>query len=74
MDAFTYHIWMNSYSCLNDIGEIERIYEEMKRLGKICWRTYSGLVAIYMKTKLTKKAESVLNRLEEEVNPRQRDA
>ncbi|KAL2323724.1 hypothetical protein Fmac_028103 [Flemingia macrophylla] len=74
--AFTYHVWMNSCAALNDLGGVERVYEEMKRQdgNKIGWQTYSNLAAIYSKVKDFEKAEEMLKNLEKQVKPRQREA
>lgn len=76
MSAFTYHVWMNSYACSNDIEGVERVYEEMKKEDedKINWQTYSNLAAIYVKTKHFEKAELMLKVVRKMVEPRQREA
>jgi len=76
MTEFTYTVWMNSCAALNDIGGVERVYEEMKREDedKIDWKTYSNLAAIYVKAGQFEKAEWMLKRLEEIVKPRQRES
>ncbi|KAK7278168.1 hypothetical protein RJT34_23193 [Clitoria ternatea] len=76
MSAFTYYVWMNSCASLNDLDEVERIYEEMKRVDgdKVNWQAYSNLAAIYTKAKDLEKAEMMLKLLENEVKPSQRDA
>ncbi|KAI4301522.1 hypothetical protein L6164_034792 [Bauhinia variegata] len=75
MNSFTYHVWMNSFSSLNDIAGAERVYEEMKKEDeqKISWITYSNLAAIYVKAEQFEKAESALKMLEKEAKPRQRE-
>jgi pentatricopeptide repeat protein len=78
MTEFTYTVWMNSCAALNDIGGVERVYEEMKRededKDKIDWKTYSNLAAIYIKAGFFEKAELMLKRLEEIVKPVQRES
>lgn len=72
LNAFTYNVWMQSYSMLNDIKGVERVFQEVKSVGgKLCdWSTYSNLADAYIKAGLNEKAELALNRLEEEMGPR----
>ncbi|WOH01533.1 hypothetical protein DCAR_0520917 [Daucus carota subsp. sativus] len=66
--VFSYNIWMTSYSCLNDIKGVERVYEEMIYSGQHCdWTTYSNMAVAYVKAGLHEKAESTLKRVEEEI-------
>lgn len=75
MTEFTYILWMNSCAALNDLGEVERVYEEMKREDedKIDWKTYSNLAAIYIKAGFFEKAELMLKKVERVMKPRQRE-
>ncbi|KAK3034629.1 hypothetical protein RJ639_033584 [Escallonia herrerae] len=76
LSTFSYNIWMNSLSCLNDIEGAERVLEEMEREdAKECdWSTYSNLAAIYVKAGLNEKADLALKRLEKEMQPGNRQA
>ncbi|XP_006349176.1 pentatricopeptide repeat-containing protein At1g02370, mitochondrial [Solanum tuberosum] len=74
--TFSYNIWMNSYSCLDDIEGVERVFEELKQENaKECdWTTYSNLAVAYVKAGHNEKAELALKKLEEEMGPRNRQA
>lgn len=66
--VFSYNIWMTSYSCLNDIEGVERVYEEMINNGQQCdWTTFSNMAVAYVKAGLHEKAESVLKKVEEKI-------
>lgn len=66
--TFIYNLWMSSYSSLNDIQGVERVFEEIKKDGqtKCDWTTYSNLAIAYMKAGLNEKAELALKKCEEE--------
>ncbi|PHU30555.1 hypothetical protein BC332_02648 [Capsicum chinense] len=74
--TFSYNILMTSYSCLDDIEGVERVFEEIKQENaKECdWTTYSNLAAAYVKAGHKEKAELALKKLEEEMEPRNREA
>lgn len=74
--TFSYNIWMNSYSCLDDIEGVERVFEEIKQENakKCDWTTYSNLAISYVKAGHNEKAELALKKLEEEMGPRNRQA
>ncbi|CAN4112808.1 unnamed protein product [Withania somnifera] len=74
--TFSYNIWMNSYSCLDDIQGVERVFEEIKQENaKECdWTTYSNLAVAYVRAGHNEKAELALKKLEEEMEPRNREA
>ncbi|XP_059311789.1 pentatricopeptide repeat-containing protein At1g02370, mitochondrial-like [Lycium ferocissimum] len=74
--TFSYNILMNSYSCLDDIEGVERVFEEIKQENaKECdWTTYSNLAVAYVKAGLHEKAVLALKKLEEEMDPRNREA
>lgn len=74
--TFSYNILMNSYSCLDDIEGVERVFEEIKQENaKECdWTTYSNLSVAYVKAGHNEKAELALKKLEEEMGPRNREA
>lgn len=76
LNAFTYNVWMQSYSLLNDIEGVERVFQEVKEEGgKLCdWTIYSNLAGAYIKAGLHEKAELALKRLQEEMGPRNQQA
>ncbi|PSR85938.1 Pentatricopeptide repeat-containing protein [Actinidia chinensis var. chinensis] len=76
LGTFSYNILMHSYSCLNDIEGVERVIKEMEEENEkeIDWTTYSNLAAVYVKAGLREKAESALQKVEEEMGPRNRSA
>ncbi|CAK9152884.1 unnamed protein product [Ilex paraguariensis] len=76
LDTFSYNILMQSYSCMNDIDGVERVFEEIKKdNGKMCeWTTYSNLAVVYVKAGLHEKAKLALKELEENMGPRNREA
>lgn len=75
LDNLTYIVWMQSYSHLNDIDGVERVFYEMcnECEDKCRWTTYSNLASIYVKAELFEKAELALKKLEE-MKPRDRKA
>ncbi|XP_016468967.2 pentatricopeptide repeat-containing protein At1g02370, mitochondrial-like [Nicotiana tabacum] len=74
--TFSYSILMNSYSCLDDIEGVERVFEEIKQenVEECDWTIYSNLAVAYVKAGLHDKAELALKKLEEEMGPRNREA
>ncbi|GAV83065.1 PPR domain-containing protein [Cephalotus follicularis] len=72
--SYSYNVWMQSYASLNDIEGVERVLEEVVKVGedKCTWTTYSNLAGIYVKAGLFEKAELALKRLEKKI-PRQRE-
>lgn len=76
LSTFSYNILMHSYSCLDDIEGVERVFGDMQKENEqVCdWTTYSNLAAAYVKAGLHDKAELALTRLEEEMGPRNRFA
>lgn len=74
--TFTFNIWMQCLSHLNDIDGVERVFEEMIRdsIVERDWTTYSNLAVVYVKAGLRDKAEAALKKLETEMGPLKRDA
>ncbi|XP_052209876.1 pentatricopeptide repeat-containing protein At1g02370, mitochondrial-like [Diospyros lotus] len=72
LDTVSYNMYMRSYSGLNDIEGVERVFEEMMKEDEqtIDWTTYSSLASFYVKAGLNEKAASALRQLEEEMGPK----
>ncbi|KAL8149147.1 hypothetical protein AgCh_006234 [Apium graveolens] len=69
LSVHTYNIWMTSYSQMNDIEGVERVFEEMNVNNgeeQYNWTAYSNLAAAYVKAGHKEKAESALKKLEAE--------
>lgn len=69
LTVHTYNIWMTSYSQMNDIEGVERVFEEMKVKNgeeQYDWTTFSNLAVAYVKVGHKEKAESALQKLEAE--------
>ncbi|KAK4493555.1 hypothetical protein RD792_017925 [Penstemon davidsonii] len=75
-NTYAYNLLMHSYSCLNDIEGVERVFEEMKRGNKkhCDWTTYSNLAILYNRAGLREKAELALKKLENEMGSDNREA
>lgn len=65
-DTFTYNIWMKSCAAMSGIGAVEKVFDEMKRDGRISadWTTYSNLATIYVDAGIVVKADSALKEME----------
>lgn len=76
LSTFTYNILMHSYSCLDDIQGVERVFEEIMQEGgkKYDWTTFSNLAVSYVNAGLNEKAVLALKRVEQEMGPRNREA
>lgn len=68
-DTFTYNIWMKSCAAMSGIGAVEKVFDEMKRDGRVGadWTTYSNLAAIYVDAGIVAKAESALKEMEKKM-------
>ncbi|KAL1816516.1 hypothetical protein ACET3Z_019090 [Daucus carota] len=70
LGVHTYNIWMTSYSQMNDIEGVERVFEEMQVNNgeeQNSWTAYSNLAAAYVRAGLKEKAESALKKVEAEI-------
>ncbi|KAL6983731.1 hypothetical protein U1Q18_017110 [Sarracenia purpurea var. burkii] len=65
-DSYTYNVWMRALAAVSDISGVERVFDEMKRDGRVTgdWTTYSNLASIYVDLGLFEKAEKALKELE----------
>ncbi|KAL8149143.1 hypothetical protein AgCh_006231 [Apium graveolens] len=70
LDMFSYIIWMDSYSSLNNIEAVERVFEEVKlEYGEqnYDWTILSNLASSYVNAGLNEKAELALRELEKKI-------
>ncbi|KAL1816518.1 hypothetical protein ACET3Z_019092 [Daucus carota] len=70
LDMFSYSVWMGSYSSLNDIEAVKRVFEEVNLIyGKqnYDWTIISNLASAYVNVGLNEKAELTLKELEKKV-------
>ncbi|KAL1816517.1 hypothetical protein ACET3Z_019091 [Daucus carota] len=70
LSVHTYNIWITSYTCLKDIEAAEKVFEEITHNNGAVqhdWTTFSNLAVAYVKAGLYEKAESTLEKMEEEL-------